>query len=81
MAKTSDRQLLEKLFKFMQGRNFITMDSKSLTDMVKRYQNPPLTALNRVAMQMTAREYEDLSKLLTKIREHLKDEEQHEVSA
>lgn len=77
----SDRQLLEKLLNFMQGRNYITMEGDALTDMVKRYQNPPLTALNRVAMQMTAREYEVLSKLLTKIRAHLKESESHEVSA
>ena len=69
----TDRELLQQLFKFMSGRTYITMDDVSLSDMVKRYKHPPLTALNRVAMQMTARDYEALDKLMAQISVHLKE--------
>ncbi len=72
---TTDRDLLTELFTFLQSHNYITMDDKSLTDMVQRYQNPPLTALNRVAMQMTTWDYNALGELMTKVDAHLKAEE------
>lgn len=68
----SDHELLVQLAGFLAKRNFITMDDESLADMVKRYQNPPLTGHNRVAMQMTVNEYNALAALLTRIDEHLK---------
>lgn len=71
----SDRALLEQLFGFLSGRTFITMDMESLSDMVKRYQNPPLTRLNRIAMQMTVSEYEALGGLMRTISDHLKEGE------
>jgi hypothetical protein len=69
----SDHELLVQLAGFLAQRNFITMDDASLSDMVKRYQNPPLTGHNRVAMQMTVNEYNNLAALLTKIENYLKD--------
>jgi hypothetical protein len=73
----TDRQLLERLFTAIAGKTCITMEDASLTDMVMRYQNPPLTALNRVAMQMTVREYNALGELMKEIDAHLKAKEKH----
>lgn len=67
----SDRELLTQLFALLSKRTCITMDDVSLTDMVKRYQNPPLTALNRVALQLTVPEYNELSRLMHIIGAHL----------
>lgn len=69
----TDRELLVQLFAALRARNFITMDDADLSDLVKRYKYPPLTAHNRVAMQMTVNEYNALAGLLTKIDEYLKE--------
>lgn len=71
----SDRELLIQLAYFLTKRTFITMDDANLTDLVQRYQHPPLTAHNRVAMQMTVNEYNALAALLTTIESHLKQVE------
>ncbi len=71
----TDREALEALFKFMAGRNFVSGTPEVVRDMVKRYQQPPLTMHHRVAMQMTRAEYRDVSLLLTRIMHHLKPPE------
>lgn len=73
----TDRELLTALHTFIRRRSFITMENASLTDMVQRYKNPPLTALNRVAMQMTAQEFNALNDLMQAIDDQLKAEEAH----
>lgn len=70
----TDRELLVKLFSTISQLHCITMEDASLTDMVMRYKNPPLTALNRVAMQMTMAQYNALGELMKDIDEHLKGE-------
>ena len=75
---STDRELLIQLAGLLAKRNFITMDDDSLTDMVQRYKNPPLTAYNRVAMQLTVNEYNALATLLNKIEEHLKATERRQ---
>lgn len=67
----SDRELLERLFNLLVRRNFIIGDEASTRDMVKRYQRPPVTMHNRVAMQMTIPEYKALGDLLAEIDKHL----------
>lgn len=69
----TDRELLEQLATFLRGRNFITGDAASIKDMVQRYQQPPLTMLNRVGMQMTLTDYRQLGVLLETISNHLKE--------
>jgi hypothetical protein len=71
----NDRELLAEIYEFLRHRNYITVDKKSVVDMVQRYQNPPLTLLNRAAMQMTLSEYAAFSKLLKRIGEQLKEPE------
>lgn len=66
----TDRELLERLFNLLVRRNFIVGDETSVRDMVKRYQQPPLTMYHRVAMQMTIDEYKVLGDLLEEIVEH-----------
>lgn len=66
----TDRVLLERLFNLLVRRNFIVGDETSVRDMVKRYQQPPLTMHHRVAMQMTIDEYKLLGDLLEEIVEH-----------
>lgn len=73
----TDRELLIKLFAMIAGKHCITMEDDSLADMVMRYQNPPLTALNRVAMQMTMQEYNALGELMKEIDKHLKATEKY----
>ena len=70
----SERELLEQLAAFLRGRNFIQGDPASIKDMVQRYQQPPLTMHNRVAMQMTVAEYRQLGTLLETISQHLKED-------
>lgn len=74
----TDREFLVELFAFLAKRHCITMEDASLTDMVQRYQNPPLTALNRVAMQMTTSEYNALGQLMKDIEAHLKVEDEED---
>lgn len=71
----TDRELLEKLFNLLVRRNFIVGNEESTRDMVKRYQQPPLTMHHRVAMQMTIAEYKVLGNLLEEIVEHFKPAE------
>lgn len=66
----TDRELLYQLFMMLTKRNFVIGDEASTRDMVKRYQQPPVTMYHRVAMQMTIAEYNELSVLLEKILEH-----------
>jgi hypothetical protein len=70
MNPMTDRELLERLFNTLVRRNFIVGDEVSTRDMVKRYQQPPLTMHHRVAMQMTLAEYKALGNLLEEIVEH-----------
>lgn len=74
----TDRELLEQLFNLLVRRNFIVGDETSVRDMVKRYQQPPLTMHHRVAMQMTIAEYKVLGDLLEEIVEHFKPTDQVE---
>lgn len=67
----TEREMLQKLFDFMAGRNFIAGDTDSVKDMVRRYKQPPLTMHFRVAMQMTKTEYDTLYALLTEIQPYL----------
>lgn len=67
----TDHDFLLELYGFLNKRRCITMEDASLNDMVQRYQNPPLTALNRVAMQMTVNEYNELGQLMKDIEAHL----------
>lgn len=71
----TDRELLERLFNILVRRNFIVGDEASTRDMVKRYQQPPLTMHHRVAMQMTIAEYKVLGDLLEEIVGHFKPSE------
>lgn len=71
----TDRELLIELYGFLSKRNYITADKVSVTDMTQRYQNPPMTLLNRAAMQMTLSEYAALGKLLKRVGERLKEPE------
>jgi hypothetical protein len=67
-----DRELLEKLYGFMLGKNFVSIpDTKALRDMVTRYKQPPLTMHYRVAMQMTVNDYDQIFAILTEIHEYL----------
>lgn len=70
-VKHTDRELLEELFRMLQGRNYVTLDKPALLDMVKRYNYPPLTLHFRYAMQLTQPDYERFGKLLARIDEHL----------
>lgn len=67
----TDRELLAELYQFLQGRAFIIADKDSVSDMVKRYKNPPLTLYRRAAMQMTMSEYKRLGELLAQVKERL----------
>lgn len=67
----TDRELLVAIFEFMKNRTFIGGDEASVKDMVKRYQQPPLTMLNRVAMQLTVNDYNLLVAILQRIQAHL----------
>jgi hypothetical protein len=71
----TDREALEALFRFMANRNFVSGTPEVVRDMVKRYEQPPLTMHYRVAMQMTKAEYDSVSLLLTRIMHHLKPPE------
>lgn len=71
----TDREALEALFKFMANRTFVSGTPEVVRDMVKRYEQPPMTMHNRVAMQMTKAEYDSVSLLLTRIMYHLKPPE------
>lgn len=71
----TDRELLEKLFNLLVRRNFVAGDEASIRDMVKRYQQPPLTLYHRVAMQLTTAEYKELGDLLEDIVEHFNPSE------
>lgn len=72
--------MLELLFAFFVGRNFVQGDPASIKDMVKRYQQPPLTIYHKVCLQMTKAEYDALAGLLVRIGEHLKPVEMIEDS-
>lgn len=74
-----DRELLEKLFAFLAQRNFILGEEQTVRDMVLRYKQPPMTMLNRVAMQMTINDYKELGKLLEQIDGHLHPQPQEET--
>lgn len=76
----TDREALEALFIFMANRTFVSGTPEVVRDMVKRYEQPPLTLHNRVAMQMTKAEYDSVSLLLTRIMHHLKPREVTEDS-
>lgn len=76
----TDRELLEQMYAFFVGRNFVKGDTTSVMDMVKRYQQPPLTMHQRVCAQMTESEYDRFSKLLIRVRHHLKPHEPVEDS-
>lgn len=67
----TDREMLEKLFAFFVGRDFVTAAPEAIKDMVKRYEQPPLTMYRRVAMQMTQQQYDELVPLLMEIQQHL----------
>lgn len=71
----TDRELLEALAAFLNGRTYIVGDKDSVADMVKRYANPPLTLYNRVAMRMTVTEHRRFMALLNSLDEHLKESE------
>lgn len=68
----TERQMLELLYAFFLGRNFVEGDTESIRDMVLRYKQPPLTLYHRVCLQMTKTEYKALCDLLTQIGQHLK---------
>lgn len=70
-SQPTDRELLVQLFGFLFKRNFILGDPDAVRDMVQRYKQPPVTMLNRVAMQLTEQEYRNLDALLKKINRHL----------
>lgn len=70
-VKHTDRELLEEVFRMLQGRNYVTLNYEALRDMVTRYNYPPLTMHFRYAMQLTQPDYERLGKLLARIDEHL----------
>lgn len=69
--KTPERLLLEKLYPFLIGRNFVQGMPDMLRDMTKRYQQPPLTMHYRVGMQMTVNEYEYFFSLITALHEYM----------
>lgn len=71
----ADRELLQALFQFMVGRNYIQGDRDSILDMVARYKQPPLTRHFTCIMQMTRSDYDRLYALLTKIDQHLNPKE------
>lgn len=70
-AKTPERILLDKLYAFLLGRNFVQGMPDMLRDMVKRYKQPPLTMHYRVGMQMTVPEYDHLFDLITELHEYM----------
>lgn len=70
-SKSPERLLLEKLYPFLIGRNFVQGMPDMLRDMTKRYQQPPLTMLYRVGMQMTVPEYEHFFGLITELHEYM----------
>lgn len=69
--KTPERVLLDKLYAFLLGRNFVQGMPDMLRDMVKRYQQPPLTMHYRVGMQMTVNEYDYFFDLITELHEYM----------
>jgi hypothetical protein len=69
---TLHSELLAELYNFMRKRTFIVGQRETVMDMVKRYQNPPLTMRQIVGMQMTSAEYQQLGALLKRISEALK---------
>lgn len=69
--KSPERLLLEKLYPFLIGRNFVQGMPDMLRDMVVRYKQPPLTMHYRVAMQMTVNEYEYFFGLITELHEYM----------
>lgn len=71
----TEREALEKLYAFLTTKRYVTMDDDSLHDMVLRYKSPPLSALNRVAMQMTTSEYNALAQLMKDVQGMLKGED------
>lgn len=73
LSVMTDREALLALYAFLTTKRYVTMDGDSLHDMVTRYQNPPLTALNTVAMQMTTKEYNALAELMKEVSKHLKE--------
>lgn len=66
----TDRELLQELFGFLVGRNYVEGDEQSIRDMVLRYKQPPLTLYHRVCMQMTKADYDRLDNLLERIVAH-----------
>jgi len=72
----TDREHLEVLFKFLTGRQFILGDEQGIKDMVKRYQQPPMTMLHRVSMRMTVNDYNELAAIMKTIEAHLKPVEE-----
>lgn len=74
-TRNKDHELLTRLYEFLHVRTFITADVESVVDMTQRYKNPPMTRLNRAAMQMTMKEYNRLMELLKEIKEHLEQPE------
>lgn len=67
----TEREMLEQLFAFMVGRDFVEGDQDSIHDMVRRYKMPPMTMRNRVVLQMTKQEYNALNSLLVRIQAYL----------
>lgn len=67
----TDREMLEQLFAFMVGRDFVEGDPDSIRDMTKRYKMPPMTMRQRVVLQMTKQEYNALTSLLMQIQNYL----------
>lgn len=72
----TDHELLLALYTFMKNRTFIGGDEASVKDMVQRYKQPPLTMLNRVAMQMTVNDYNLLVAIMQRIQGHLEPVEE-----
>jgi len=70
----TDRELLQRLYTYLQQRSYVTLDDAALKDMVLRYQFPLLTAYSRVVMQMTAGEFNALNDLMKTIEAQLKAE-------
>ena len=69
----TDRELLQRLTSFLNNRPVIVGDKATIDDMFQRYMNPPFTAYYRCAIRLTKNEYNEISALLAKIDEHLKE--------
>lgn len=69
---TLHSELLAELYNFLREREYILGDKDSISQLVKMFKNPPLTARTPVSMKMSKHDYVVFNALLKRVGEALK---------